>query len=149
MIIFKRSDALSGWLEKETSSGRSIGFVPTLGALHEGHISLITISKKATDITVCSIFVNPTQFNDPKDFQKYPVTLEKDIALLETAGADILFLPGVTELYPTGTADLEHYDLGRLEHVTERGDCRRFPGDPGTETLVGLSAGSGANSAGR
>ena len=119
MIIFKRSDALSGWLEKETSSGRSIGFVPTLGALHEGHISLITISKKATDITVCSIFVNPTQFNDPKDFQKYPVTLEKDIALLETAGADILFLPGVTELYPTGTADLEHYDLGRLEHVLE------------------------------
>ena len=99
--------------------GKSIGFVPTMGALHEGHISLITISKKETDITVCSIFVNPTQFNDPRDFQKYPITLEKDIALLEDAGADILFLPGVAELYPTGTTTLEHYDLGRLEDLLE------------------------------
>jgi pantoate--beta-alanine ligase len=119
MIIFKRPGDLTGWLNKETGSGKSIGFVPTMGALHEGHISLITISKKETDITVCSIFVNPTQFNDPKDFQKYPVTLEKDIALLEAASVDILFLPGVPELYPTGTAHLEHYDLGRLETLLE------------------------------
>src|ERR1700722_17363851 len=119
MILFKRIADLTGWLKKETAAGRSTGFVPTLGALHEGHISLITISKKVTDITVCSIFVNPTQFNDPKDFQKYPVTLEKDIPLLEGAGADILFLPGVSELYPTGTSDLEHYDLGSLETVLE------------------------------
>ncbi len=75
--------------------------------------------KKSGRITVCSIFVNPTQFNDPKDFQKYPITLEKDIALLEAAGADVLFLPGVTELYPGGTANLEHYDLGPLETVLE------------------------------
>jgi pantoate--beta-alanine ligase len=119
MILFKRSADLSKWLNQETASGKSIGFVPTMGALHEGHITLITISKKQTDITVCSIFVNPTQFNDPKDFQKYPITLEKDVALLEAAGADILFLPGVSELYPTGTADLEHYDLGRLENLLE------------------------------
>src|SRR5580692_9926762 len=119
MILFKRSADLSKWLNQQTASGRSIGFVPTMGALHEGHITLITISKKQTDITVCSIFVNPTQFNDPKDFQKYPITLEKDVALLEAAGADILFLPGVSELYPTGTADLEHYDLGRLENLLE------------------------------
>ena len=90
-----------------------------MGALHAGHISLITISNLEADITVCSIFVNPTQFNDPKDFQKYPITLEKDIALLEAAGVDILFLPSVAELYPDGTANLEHYDLGSLETLLE------------------------------
>ena len=77
------------------------------------------MSKIQADLTVCSIFVNPTQFNDPKDFQKYPVTLEKDIALLEAAGADTLFLPGVPDLYPGGTANLEHYDLGPLETLLE------------------------------
>src|SRR3984885_1114089 len=112
MIIFKRSGDLFGWLKNETALGRSIGFVPTMGALHAGHISLVTISKKETDITICSIFVNPTQFNDPKDFQKYPVTLEKDIALLESAGVDILFLPEVAEMYPGGTNGLEKYELG-------------------------------------
>src|SRR5277367_4507826 len=112
MIIIKRSGDLFRWLDKETNSGKSVGFVPTMGALHEGHISLITISKKDTSLTVCSIFVNPTQFNDPKDFQKYPITIEKDIALLEKAGTDVLFLPEVSELYPTGTTGLEHYDLG-------------------------------------
>jgi pantoate--beta-alanine ligase len=119
MIIFKRSGDLFGWLKNETAHSKSIGFVPTMGALHAGHISLVTISKKETDITICSIFVNPTQFNDPKDFQKYPVTLEKDIALLESAGVDVLFLPGVTELYPSGTGNLEHYDLGSLETLLE------------------------------
>lgn len=119
MILFRRSADLSKWLNQEIAFDKSIGFVPTMGALHEGHISLITISKKETDITVCSIFINPTQFNDPKDFEKYPITIEKDIALLEAAGADILFLPGVSELYPAGTANLEHYDLGRLENLLE------------------------------
>jgi len=119
MIIFKQSADLSNWLNKESAAGKSIGFVPTMGALHPGHISLITMSKMQTDLSVCSIFINPTQFNDPKDFQKYPVTLEKDILLLESAGADILFLPAVSELYPSGTAYLEHYDLGRLETLLE------------------------------
>jgi pantoate--beta-alanine ligase len=119
MIIFKRNNDLTGWLKKKTDSGKSIGFVPTMGALHAGHISLIAISKKAADITVCSIFVNPTQFNDQKDFQKYPVTLEKDIALLEAAGVDILYLPAVAELYPGGTSGLEHYELGDLETLLE------------------------------
>lgn len=90
-----------------------------MGALHAGHISLITISKKPTSLTVCSIFVNPTQFNDPGDFQKYPVTIEKDIFLLEKAGADVLFLPEVREIYPAGTAGLEHYELGSLETLLE------------------------------
>jgi pantoate--beta-alanine ligase len=119
MIIFKHSADLTKWLNQQTASGRSVGFVPTMGALHAGHISLITISNIQADLTVCSIFVNPTQFNDPKDFQKYPVTLEKDIAMLEGAGADILFLPGVTDLYPAGTGGLEHYDLGSLETLLE------------------------------
>jgi pantoate--beta-alanine ligase len=119
MILFKRAGDLTGWLEQQRVAGRSIGFVPTLGALHAGHISLIDISKRSTSLTVCSIFINPTQFNDPKDFQKYPVTIEKDIYLLEKAGTDVLFLPEVPTLYPGGTRDLEKYDLGALETILE------------------------------
>jgi pantoate--beta-alanine ligase len=119
MIIFKKPSDLAPWLAKQRTAQRSIGFVPTMGALHEGHISLITISKKNAAVTVCSIFVNPTQFNDPRDFQKYPVTLEKDIALLEEAGVDVLFLPEAPDLYPGGTIGLEHYDLGPLETILE------------------------------
>lgn len=110
---------MTTWLQQQRNAERTIGFVPTMGALHAGHISLIIISKNTTSLTVCSIFVNPTQFNDPKDFQKYPVTLEKDIALLEKAGVDILFLPEVAEMYPNGTTGLENYDLGRLETLLE------------------------------
>lgn len=119
MILFKRAGDLKGWLEKQKAAGKSIGFVPTMGALHAGHISLITISKEAADLSICSIFVNPTQFNDPKDFQKYPITLDKDIAFLERAGVDILFLPEVVEVYPGGTTGLETYDLGTLETILE------------------------------
>ena len=119
MILLKKVDDLSRWLGKQRLEGKSIGFVPTMGALHEGHISLIDISKKSTGITVCSVFVNPTQFNDPKDFQKYPVTIEKDIHMLEKAGTDILFLPDVKEIYPQGINGLEKYDLGRLELLLE------------------------------
>jgi len=119
MILLKKVDDLSRWLEKQRLAGRSIGFVPTMGALHKGHISLIDISKKNAKITVCSIFVNPTQFNDPRDFQKYPITIEKDILLLEKAGTDVLFLPEVSEIYPGGVKELEKYDLGRLESLLE------------------------------
>ncbi len=119
MIVLKKADELSRWLEKQRSAGRSIGFVPTMGALHAGHISLIDISKKSTGITVCSIFVNPTQFNDPKDFQKYPVTIETDILQLEKAGTDVLYLPEVSDIYPGGVTGLEKYDLGRLESLLE------------------------------
>lgn len=119
MILFKRAGDLIRWLEIQRAAGNRIGFVPTMGALHDGHISLITISKKSTAFTVCSIFVNPTQFNDPADFKKYPITIEKDIALLEHAGTDVLFLPDGSELYPNGTKTLEHYELGRLESLLE------------------------------
>lgn len=119
MLLLKKKEDLIHWLDKQRSEGRSIGFVPTMGALHAGHISLIDISNKSTEITVCSIFVNPTQFNDPRDFQKYPITIENDILLLEQAGADVLYLPEVPDIYPDGTKSLEKYDLGRLESLLE------------------------------
>jgi pantoate--beta-alanine ligase len=119
MILFKTAAELSGWLEEGRSAGKQIGFVPTMGALHSGHISLIDISRTTASLTVCSIFVNPAQFNDPKDFRKYPITLEKDIDLLEQAGVDALFLPEVEEIYPQGTEALEKYELGRLESIFE------------------------------
>ncbi len=119
MILYKKPGDLMMWLGNQRDSGKSIGFVPTMGALHEGHISLIAISKKTAGLTVCSIFVNPTQFNDQKDFKKYPITLEKDMALLLAAGTDVLFLPDVEELYPQGLQGLETYELGRLETLLE------------------------------
>ena len=100
-------------------NGNSIGYVPTMGALHKGHISLIVNSKKVNQITVSSIFVNPTQFNNPKDFEKYPVTLQSDIDLLEQNGCDVLFLPTVAEMYPTGFNNNKSYNLGYLETVLE------------------------------
>lgn len=80
--------------------GKSIGLVPTMGALHEGHASLVRRSVKENDFTVVSIFLNPTQFNDPKDLERYPRTLEADCQLLEECGADIAFAPSVKEIYP-------------------------------------------------
>lgn len=115
MILFKSIKDLQKWLESQRSSGRQIGFVPTMGALHPGHISLINASRQDNPVTVCSIFVNPTQFNDPADFEKYPITLDKDIRLLEEAGCSVLFLPSVTEIYPDGPKARMHYDLGYLE----------------------------------
>jgi len=84
MILFKTTRPLQTHLKKLADKGLTIGFVPTMGALHNGHISLINDCRKHCDITACSIFVNPTQFNDKKDFEKYPVTIENDIYLLET-----------------------------------------------------------------
>ncbi|GGH10630.1 pantoate--beta-alanine ligase [Mucilaginibacter phyllosphaerae] len=95
----------------------TIGFVPTMGALHNGHLSLIAQSKQANQITVCSIFVNPTQFNDPKDLEKYPRPIEADKAKLEQAGCDILFTPDVSEMYDDN--EQWHLDIGRLEHLLE------------------------------
>lgn len=90
-----------------------------MGALHQGHISLLEASRQANDVTVSSIFVNPTQFNDPADFANYPITLEQDIDMLEAAGCDLLFLPAVDEIYPDGLETSYHYDLGYLETVLE------------------------------
>jgi pantoate--beta-alanine ligase len=119
MILFKKAIDLRNYLDIQRTQGKKYGFVPTMGALHEGHISLLDSSKNIDELTVCSIFVNPTQFNDPADFEKYPITLEKDIAMLESAGCDILFLPPVAEMYPKGTNPALHYDLGYLETILE------------------------------
>jgi pantoate--beta-alanine ligase len=119
MILFKKRAELGAYREKVRQQGLSVGFAPTMGALHSGHLSLIHAAKKTNSLTVASIFVNPTQFNDPKDYQKYPVTLENDIALLEEAGCDILFLPAVTEIYPEGSQATQHFDLGYLETILE------------------------------
>ncbi len=119
MILFKKGAEMASWARQQRAAGRQIGFVPTMGALHEGHISLIGLSKNALPLTVCSIFVNPTQFNDPRDFQKYPVTIENDIYMLEAAGADVLFLPEADDLYPGGLENLEIYALGSLETLWE------------------------------
>jgi pantoate--beta-alanine ligase len=90
-----------------------------MGALHSGHISLIINARKDNQLVISSIFVNPTQFNNAKDFIKYPVTLEKDIDLLEKNGCDVLFLPSEKEIYPNGFAHLPHYNLGYLETILE------------------------------
>jgi pantoate--beta-alanine ligase len=119
MIVFKKGDELHNFLIKRKINGFKTGFVPSMGALHKGHLSLIEASKKQNDITTCSIFVNPTQFNDPKDFEKYPVTLENDIYLLEKAGCDVAFLPSINEIYPDGNKNSTLYELGYLENILE------------------------------
>lgn len=120
MYLFKQVADLKEALEHEKKAGKRIGFVPTMGALHEGHLSLIREAKALTDIVVCSIFVNPTQFNDPKDFEKYPITIKEDILKLTGVDTDILFIPSVAEMYPEGVNGQHiHYDFGYLETVLE------------------------------
>lgn len=119
MTIFKKVSDLQKFIAVYGGGGQDIGYVPTMGALHKGHISLIEESKKNNPFTLASIFVNPVQFNDPKDYEKYPVTLENDILLLESAGCDLLFLPSVTEIYPDGIGQKKQYELGYLETVLE------------------------------
>lgn len=103
-----------GFLKKET---QTIGFVPTMGALHEGHLSLIEKAKPENDIVVCSIFVNPVQFNNKEDFDKYPVQDDVDIELLKKYACDILFIPTVKEMYPE--APKQTFSFGQLENVME------------------------------
>jgi pantoate--beta-alanine ligase len=98
-------------------TGKTIGFVPTMGALHNGHISLIKQAQQVCTEVVCSIFVNPTQFNDPKDLEKYPRPIAADIAMLEQAGCDILFNPTVSEIYDDD--EKWHLDIGDMEHLLE------------------------------
>ncbi len=119
MILFKKSEDLRKWLADQKTKGGKTGFVPTMGALHEGHISLIEACRSQTDLCICSIFVNPAQFNDRNDFEKYPVSLEKDIEMLEKAGTDLVFIPSVHEIYPKGDTGLETYNLGSLETILE------------------------------
>ncbi len=119
MILFKKAAELTNYLKTISETGRSIGFVPTMGALHNGHLELVNACRRSNALCVSSIFINPTQFNDPKDFEKYPVTIEKDMLALEQSGCDVLFLPAVNEVYPGGTVSLSHFELGYLETILE------------------------------
>ncbi len=117
MRVFKKILELKNELDLLSNQGKKIGFVPTMGALHQGHIELVLKSVKENDVTVASIFVNPTQFNNPEDLKKYPRMPEKDISMLENANCDYVFLPEYEEVYPQ--EDKTEYDFGNLEKVME------------------------------
>jgi len=119
MITFKKSNELQHYLAQCRKKNEDIGFVPTMGALHDGHLSLLKTSLKENKLTVCSIFVNPAQFNDPTDFKNYPSTIDEDISKLERTGCDILFLPAVDDIYPDGIEVKKKYDLGYLDSILE------------------------------
>ncbi len=120
MQIFESKNALSSALNELRNKGKTIGFVPTMGALHEGHISLVKKAKMENDIVVVSIFVNPTQFNNKTDLINYPRLPEQDIPMLKSAGGDILFMPQESEMYPEGAiSSNSKLDLGALGEVME------------------------------
>jgi len=115
--IFNTIKSLQEYLQNLRQQGKTIGLVPTMGALHQGHLSLLQQAKAANDIAVCSIFVNPTQFNDPKDLEKYPRPIDSDTEKLQSAGCDVLFNPAVDEIYAQN--EQWHLNLGELEHLLE------------------------------
>jgi len=117
MRIIETVSTLRAELVKEREMDKKIGFVPTMGALHEGHLSLVKKSKADNEVTVVSIFVNPTQFNDSNDFDKYPRTLEEDCKLLEKAGVSFVFVPTVKEMYPE--PDTRIFNFSPLDLVME------------------------------
>ena len=118
MLLFKTVADLQIHIAQQKQNGHTIGFVPTMGALHQGHLSLMKQSINENEITICSIFVNPTQFNDSEDLQKYPRTIEKDIELLTLTGVDILFLPEVDEVYPKNW-QTPSFDFQGLDELME------------------------------
>lgn len=119
MYIFHTIIELNNFLIREKTNGNTIGFVPTMGALHDGHMSLVQEAKRNNNIVVASIFVNPTQFNNASDLTNYPKTIDQDILLLEANQCDVLFLPEVAEMYSNGMTELPHYDLGPVEEKLE------------------------------
>lgn len=117
MKTFDKISDIRFYIEDQHKQGKQVGFIPTMGALHEGHISLVNRSVNENDITVVSIFVNPIQFNNKTDLEKYPRDLKKDISLIESAGVDAVFIPSVEEMYPEPVTTI--YDLGELSTVME------------------------------
>jgi len=119
MVIFNHIHELRAYIHQEKQKNKAVGFIPTMGALHSGHISLIARARAEHMLSVCSIFLNPTQFNDKKDLEKYPVSTEKDIELLLKANCDVLFLPSADEIYPGGPDNIAVYDFGYLDTILE------------------------------
>jgi pantoate--beta-alanine ligase len=117
MIVYRTKTDLTGHLLSLQNEGKTIGLVPTMGALHEGHMSLVEKANTENDIVVVTIFVNPTQFNDPSDLDHYPRTLDQDLELLRQLEADLVFVPSVKEMYPE--EDTHIFDLGSLDKVME------------------------------
>lgn len=119
MEIFKTKKPLLDFVERQKEMGKRIGFAPTMGALHQGHISLYAQARKENDLVISSIFVNPTQFNNPQDLEKYPRNIEKDIQLLEESGfVDAVYIPEVSDIYPE-VLESKEYDFDGLENEME------------------------------
>ena len=119
MRILKNSESLKNYIDELKDDSLSIGFAPTMGALHQGHLSLYEAAKKENDIVISSIFVNPTQFNNPEDLKKYPRTIDSDIEMLEKTGlVDAVYIPHVEDLYPNGLVR-KNYDFDGLENEME------------------------------
>ncbi len=123
MFIFKRVAHIREWVEKKKKEGAKVGFVPTMGALHNGHLSLVERSKVSCDLTIVSIFVNPKQFNDPDDLVKYPKPIEKDLKMLYESGVDTVFLPEVEDIYPKDNSTSIAFDPG-VSALTMEGKFR-------------------------
>lgn len=120
MIVCKTREEIAKAVADVRSKGLSLGFIPTMGALHNGHISLVRKSIAENDCTAVSIFVNPTQFNNKHDLQTYPRTIDADLALLESVGCSIAFVPSVETMYPEGVENVtESYDFGPIGNVME------------------------------
>jgi len=119
MIICRNKEDLALIVQEKKSLNCKLGFVPTMGALHKGHISLVEKSVAENDFTFASIFINPIQFNNAKDLQTYPRTIESDIELLQKAKCNVVFIPEVSDMYPEGLEIKESYNFGLLEKVME------------------------------
>ncbi|MBI3136313.1 MAG: pantoate--beta-alanine ligase [Bacteroidetes bacterium] len=121
MQVFNTAARLADFIKqlKTENTAVKIGFVPTMGALHEGHMKLIKQAKANADVVLASIFVNPTQFNDPKDLERYPRTPQADLDLLKQHGCDGVFMPAVADIYPNGTAENYVLDFQGLDRVME------------------------------
>ncbi|WP_392436861.1 pantoate--beta-alanine ligase [Cruoricaptor ignavus] len=119
MKVLESRSALGEYISEIKTDGKTIGFAPTMGALHAGHLSLYAAARPENDVVISSIFVNPTQFNDPKDLEKYPRTVEQDIEKLKESGlVDAVYLPSVEDIYPNGAIS-EKFDFGGLENEME------------------------------
>jgi len=119
VYIFKNIEPLKQLISKKKADGLSIGFAPTMGALHEGHMSLIDKCREETDLSVCSIFVNPTQFDNPEDLAKYPNAFKDDVLMLIEKGCDVLFAPTVEVIYPDGAELSAPFDFSGIAKVLE------------------------------
>lgn len=119
MEVIKNRKTLHDFIERQKEMGKRIGFAPTMGALHKGHLSLYEEAKKENDLVISSIFVNPTQFNNPEDLEKYPRDVNRDILILEKSGlVDAVYVPEVSDIYPEKT-ESQHYDFDGLENEME------------------------------